>query len=189
MEDPAPRGLHPIPVKKKKKPWLPWPQLSYRLSAQPLIPPRGTRRIKKLFRRSLPSSARWPALLLGVADYRLRSSLVFSASFPIVSSCVALHLSFVFLIASFLSSSLCLGASHSCLLDSVATSLCRSLSSSPCFSPCPPPSLPALSLSVPRCFPISLPYFSARCANPLLSTSSNNPPHPALLFCHYGYLY
>lgn len=33
------------------------------------------------------------------------------------------------------------------------------------------------------------PYLSSRCVNPLLSTPSNNSLHPALLFCHYGYLF
>lgn len=33
------------------------------------------------------------------------------------------------------------------------------------------------------------PYLSTCCVDPLLSTPSNNSLHPALLFCHYGYLF
>lgn len=46
-----------------------------------------------------------------------------------------------------------------------------------------------LSLAVPLCFSISLPPFVTHCVNPLLSTPCNNSPHPALLFCHFGYLF
>lgn len=41
----------------------------------------------------------------------------------------------------------------------------------------------------PALFSNVTPYLSTCCVDPLLSTPSNNSLHPALLFCHYGYLF
>lgn len=120
------------------KPWLPWPQLSYRLSAQPLIPLSGTRGSRK-------SAITVHLQLLGFTSLCVTGySLLSSCLPPFFPSCVSTRLSLVFLIAPllFLSPSFCLHISHSCIvalpLDSIPTSLCILFSSSH--------TLPSLSL-------------------------------------------
>lgn len=110
-----------------------------------------------------------------------------------------------------LSSSALLGFNSQCVTDFIWAGSCSGLSASLQFvSLCICPCLVLLSPSLCHTVALSLgPHFSlmchlpfvslsvfqfhsplsTRCVNPLLSTPSNNSPHPALLFCHYGYLF
>lgn len=177
------------------KTWFFWPELSYRLSAQPLIPSNGTRGSRNftiLFCLHLLCTR----LYFLVCDrlhigYTTLFSLCLLPLFPLVSLCICPCL---FNCSHVLPStqhplfrSLSLSYFYCCSLLSLSP-LVHVLSPSPHVSPCP--HLCRLSFCVcPSLFSNFTPSFFARCVNPLLSTPSNNSLHPVLLFCHYGYLF
>lgn len=134
----------PPPVKT----WLPWPQLSYRLSAQPLIPLSGTRGSRN-FAITVCLHLLCARLYFLVCD-RLQPSLVFLPP-SFFSSCVSIHLSSSFWSPSSSHHLIILLFPHIILalpLDCVPTSLCCILLSS---SLTLPSSLPSLSLCPCRC--------------------------------------
>lgn len=145
----------PPPVKT----WLSWPQLSYRLSAQPLIPLSGTRGSRN-FAITVCLHLLCARLYFLVCDRLqatafscLSASLLF---FKVVSLSICLCL-FDRPPPLIISSFFCLHTSYSLSLSTLSP-LLSAVSSSPRLSLCPRLChLFLSSLSVPLYFPISLP--------------------------------